>query len=341
MTDVLDKAALPANLKRGQVVGPKVLEWAEKITASWNAGRDSFFQTGRDLIAAQDDCDDGEWMQLVGDKEARGKIPFGYKVVQMLMKIAVWPKFDNGKIFPLLPNTYAGCYELTKLKDEDFDAALDANLITPTSRFIDIKHFVKKKRREAKHQEVADSAATVPLEDPEFNIIYADPPWEFTTYSEKGKDLAPDQHYPTMADEEISLLAYGDKWIGDCAANDSVLFLWCTPANMVRALAIMEAWGFEYRSHLVWVKDKAGTGFYSRQQHEPILVGVRGKPPAPLYAPSSVIEAPRGKHSAKPSSVRETIEKMYPLWTERQRVELFARGEVPGWTVFGNEASTH
>jgi N6-adenosine-specific RNA methylase IME4 len=87
------------------------------------------------------------------------------------------------------------------------------------------------------------------------------------------------------------------------------------------------------------VKDRAGTGFYSRQQHEPLLIGVKGKPPSPIYVPPSVIEAPRGRHSEKPDVFRETLEKMYPHWGRKHRVELFARKPLPEWSVSGFEAS--
>lgn len=121
------------------------------------------------------------------------------------------------------------------------------------------------------------------------------------------------------------------------AHKDSLLFLWATGANLVRALEIVGAWGFEYRSQIVWVKDKPGTGYYTRQRHEPLLICVRGKPPLPQMVPESVVFAPRGAHSAKPPEVRQIIERMYPDFAD-SRVELFARGTVPGWQTHGFEA---
>ena len=174
---------------------------------------------------------------------------------------------------------------------------------------------------------------------PRFNLVYADPPWEFRTYSDKGKDRDPSNHYPTLTDQEIAAFRLENgALLTDCIADDALLFLWCTPANLLRALEIMEAWGFEYRSHMVWVKDRIGTGYYTRQKHEPLLIGRRGNPPTPIEAPASVIEAARNAHSAKPHLFRETIERMYPAWAEQNRIELFARQAAPNWTVHGYEA---
>jgi N6-adenosine-specific RNA methylase IME4 len=84
------------------------------------------------------------------------------------------------------------------------------------------------------------------------------------------------------------------------------------------------------------VKDKIGTGYWFRNQHELLLVGTRGAVPAPAPGTQarSVIVAPRGKHSAKPVEVREMIERLYPTLP---KIELFARERVPGWDAWGNE----
>ena len=72
---------------------------------------------------------------------------------------------------------------------------------------------------------------------------------------------SPDNHYETMTYEDIAAFKYGNRAIRDIAARDALLFMWCTPANLLLAMDIVPAWGFEYRTHLVWVKDRAGTGF--------------------------------------------------------------------------------
>jgi N6-adenosine-specific RNA methylase IME4 len=102
------------------------------------------------------------------------------------------------------------------------------------------------------------------------------------------------------------------------------------------ALKVIEAWGFTYRSGFSWHKDKRGTGYYNRNQHEHLLVATRGKIPAP--APnarvSSVIAAPRGRHSEKPAAAYELIERAFPALP---KIELFARARRDGWEAWGNE----
>ena len=99
----------------------------------------------------------------------------------------------------------------------------------------------------------------------------------------------------------------------------------------------MEAWGFTYKAQLVWVKDRPGTGNWFRNQHETLLLGIRGRFPAPDPEDrvASVIPAKRGRHSQKPACVYERIERMYP---PASKVELFARGKQrPSWVFWGNE----
>jgi len=116
------------------------------------------------------------------------------------------------------------------------------------------------------------------------------------------------------------------------------LFLWSTNPHLPDALQVIEAWGFEYKTNIVWVKDKAGLGFIVRGQHEVLLIATRGDFPAPLPAvrPPSVITAPRREHSRKPDEAYEVIERMYP---DLPKIELFARGAREGWEAWGNQAN--
>ena len=100
---------------------------------------------------------------------------------------------------------------------------------------------------------------------------------------------------------------------------------------------MIDAWGFEYVSNLVWVKDKIGLGYWVRNQHELLIIGRRGDMPTPSPAnrPPSVINAPRREHSRKPDEAYEVIERMYP---ELPKIELFARGRREGWAAWGNQA---
>ena len=121
--------------------------------------------------------------------------------------------------------------------------------------------------------------------------------------------------------------------------DDSVLYLWATTAKLEEALQVMKAWGYDYRSSLVWDKEIIGMGYWFRGQHEFLLVGVKGKfsPPEQKLRISSVYKEKRGKHSKKPDIIRYLISQWYPGKT---KVELFARQKTEGWDVWGNEVES-
>jgi N6-adenosine-specific RNA methylase IME4 len=193
-------------------------------------------------------------------------------------------------------------------------------------------------RKQQRHAGLSNASATS-FGQP-FPLIYADPPWPYETHSDLGKVMtSPDNHYPTMTVEQICDLMVGDKHITEIIADDCALFLWCTSANLIcMAQQVWERWGFEYSTHAVWDKQRTGTGLIFRNQHEVLVYARRGNMPGPLYLPPSVFSYPRGKHSAKPPEIRQALEKMYPAFGEQDRLELFARGKVPGWSVWGDEA---
>lgn len=169
--------------------------------------------------------------------------------------------------------------------------------------------------------------------DGEFQIIYADPPWRYEIPGgQTPQARAVERHYPTMTDEAIAALDVP-------AAAESVCFMWATNPKLREALEVLEAWGFEYRTNLAWVKDRIGMGYYVRGQHELLLIGRRGEFPVPHESrrPSSVLSEPRGQHSAKPNRAYDLIEAMWPT---ASRIELFARQDRPGWARWGAEATT-
>jgi N6-adenosine-specific RNA methylase IME4 len=160
-------------------------------------------------------------------------------------------------------------------------------------------------------------------------------------------ERTPDQHYPTLSLDEIKAYRVADKPIRKIAYRDAALLLWCTSSNLHLALDVMAAWDFEFKSSAVWVKaatpdgaalGRFGLGLVFRNMHEILLYGTRGNMPGPQYQPPSVFFYPRGEHSAKPAEIRTEIEKMYPDFDERTRLELFAREQCPGWSRYGFEA---
>jgi N6-adenosine-specific RNA methylase IME4 len=164
-----------------------------------------------------------------------------------------------------------------------------------------------------------------------YDIIYADPPWKFASNSVAKPGRNAMRHYPCMTDAEICALP-----VIDHAARASLLLMWTTAPMLVRSLEILPAWGFTYKSQLVWVKDRIGTGFWVRNRHEILIIGRRGKFPCPRPAPfsDSVINGGQREHSRKPPCVYEMIE---ATWPDARKVELFARYDRRGWASFGTE----
>ncbi len=158
-----------------------------------------------------------------------------------------------------------------------------------------------------------------------FGCIYADPPWKYGNSATRGNAH---QHYPLMPTDDIVALP-----VGQLAAPRSHLWLWTTTTFRQDAVRVLEAWGFEYKSEVIWNKGTMGTGNYTRVQHEILLLGSRRTLTTLTGSLRSVVSIKRGKHSAKPEAFRSLIEKNSPA----PRLELFARKRSPGWTLFGNQ----
>lgn len=169
-----------------------------------------------------------------------------------------------------------------------------------------------------------------------YQVIYADPPWRYDFSKDKADTI--ERHYPTMSVEEIKALQVPSD-------DDAVLYLWATAPKLREAMAVIDAWGFEYKTHAIWDKGWVGMGYWFRGQHELLLVGVKGNvsPPDPTQRISSVIREKKGTHSRKPSYVREMIHEWFPM---AAKLEMFCReNEVnlfqqdANWHVWGNELS--
>lgn len=193
------------------------------------------------------------------------------------------------------------------------------------------RNITKQGTRADKEEKLGQAQRALPKK--RYGVIYADPEWRFETYSrETGMDRAADNHYPTSVTDEICA-----RPVADIAADDSVLFLCATVPMLPDALRAMAAWGFTYKSHAIWLKDKAGTGYWFRNQHELLLVGTRGNIPAPAHGTQfvSVTREPVGEHSEKPDAFYMMIERYFP---NLPKIELNARRGRPGWDAWGNEA---
>jgi len=190
-----------------------------------------------------------------------------------------------------------------------------------------------------------DAADNVPVEPPiapegKFSTFVADPPWQYGNTSTRG---AAENHYGTMTIDELCAMD-----VVPTHANDQAhLYMWTTAGHLPEAFKVMEAWGFEYKTYLVWVKPQMGMGNYFRVCTELVLFGVRGGMRTQARDIRNHFEAPRGKHSAKPAIFHDLVEKASP----GPYLELFSRCNAAtmlhgctcskcrlGWTVFGNQS---
>ena len=174
-----------------------------------------------------------------------------------------------------------------------------------------------------------------------FACVLADPPWQFINRTGK---MAPEHkrlsRYGTMTLPEIAGLP-----VEQIAAPTAHLYLWVPNALLPEGLEVMRAWGFNYKSNIVWHKlrkdggsDGRGVGFYFRNVTELVLFGVRGKnartlPPGRTQV--NYLGTRKREHSRKPDEMYDLIESCSP----GPRMELFGRGVRPNWTTWGNEAS--
>jgi N6-adenosine-specific RNA methylase IME4 len=160
-----------------------------------------------------------------------------------------------------------------------------------------------------------------------FPTVYADPPWPYSNTAARG---AAENHYRTMTLEEIC-----SEPVKDIAAANAHLHLWTTNAFLREAFDVMRAWGFRYKSCLVWIKPQLGMGNYWRVSHEYLLLGVRGNLPFRDRTCRSWLSARRTAHSRKPFAFRKMIEQVSP----GPYLELYGREEQPntGWTIYGNQ----
>jgi len=168
----------------------------------------------------------------------------------------------------------------------------------------------------------------------QYDVILADPPWNFKTWSEKGKGRSADRHYPIMGIVDIMNLPVQEFCADNCA-----LFLWTTWTHLPQAFQVINAWGFTYRTDAwVWSKRSKtgsrfmGMGYYTRANTEPYLLAVKGNMPVSDHSVLAFIDAPVKKHSQKPRMQYDMIHSLYP---EKRYLELFAREKHPGWDVWG------
>lgn len=259
--------------------------------------------------------------QMLAARDGAGRLPNGYlsALVERTRKSRAELKFraQFAATFPTdaeLATAVASCYSWTSIR---------ASL---------------KKQQDAAVNIVA---APSPTPEGQFGTIVADPPWSYGNTSTRG---AAENHYPTMSIEELCALDVAR----DRAADQSHLYLWTTAGHLPDAFTVMESWGFEYKTYLVWIKPQMGMGNYFRVSTELVLFGVRGGLRTTQRDIKNYFDAPRQKHSAKPMLLQDIAARTSP----GPYLELFTRchsadvldGQCScsscrlGWTTWGNQS---
>lgn len=182
-----------------------------------------------------------------------------------------------------------------------------------------------------------------------YRCILADPPWAFRTFS--GENMTPhrcaEDHYRTMTLEELKALP-----VGDVAAPDCALFMWVVGSHLMESIELARAWGFTFKTDaFYWAKQRLvgadqidlftndiaeprmGFGYWTRKQVEPCWLFTRGSPKRLSKGVRQLIIEPRREHSRKPDAQYERIEAL----VDGPRLELFARQQHLGWSVWGNQ----
>jgi N6-adenosine-specific RNA methylase IME4 len=200
------------------------------------------------------------------------------------------------------------------------------------------RNVIKKEARAVRERELASKQTALPAK--RYGIIVEDYEWDFEVFSrETGMDRHAANHYPVSenahsAEEIVERTADRLK----CAAEDCALFMWVTVPFLEVGIDVLRLRGFHYATHWIWDKIDKGTGYWNRNRHEVLLLGIKGEIPCPAPGEQweSLLSVKATKHSAKPEQFLELIESYFP---NLPKIELNRRGSArPGWDAWGNQA---
>jgi N6-adenosine-specific RNA methylase IME4 len=169
-----------------------------------------------------------------------------------------------------------------------------------------------------------------------YDIIYADPPWYFKTYSKKGIQKSAEQHYSCMSISDICNIP-----VNSIANKDCILFMWAIDPMLPEAFEVIKSWGFKFKTvAFTWVKKNkssgffTGLGYWTRANPEMCLLATKGHPSRISKSVKQLVISERREHSRKPDEIRKCITE---LCGKKTKIELFARQRHKGWDAWGNE----
>ena len=194
-------------------------------------------------------------------------------------------------------------------------------------------------KRARRHQrEVELGAKLVALPNKKYGLIVCDDAWDFEVWSRKtGMDRHAANHYLVEDAHTADEMHERTKHRFECAADDCLLAMWSTVPHLAIAIDLLRKRGFRYVTNFIWAKDKAGTGYWNRNKHEILLIGIRGNIPCPAPGDQwvSFQIAPVTEHSAKPELFLQMLEEQFP---NLPKIELNRRGKARSkWDAWGNE----
>lgn len=173
-----------------------------------------------------------------------------------------------------------------------------------------------------------------PLTPLHYELIVIDPPWGFDLYSKEGAKKSALAQYDLMKDADIRSMP-----VGNLASMNCLLYCWATAPQLPLAIDCVKAWGFEYKSCMVWRKTTAagkvrmGTGYRVRTTGEVVVVATLGNPKQ-AAVPQTIFDGIAREHSRKPDEFYQICDRVMP---QARRADVFAREQRPGWHAFGNE----
>jgi len=226
---------------------------------------------------------------------------------------------------------------IANIPEEIFEAAIDEkNKETGKAESELTTTSMMKVANETKKQQRADELKEVVIEktDKKYRVFYVDPPWKYNEVNHQtegnfqSKTLG--DHYPSLSIPELCELP-----IKDLAEDNAIMFFWVTSPLLEECFPVIKAWGFKYKTSMVWDKVKHNVGNYVSVRHEFLLICTKGScTPDIKKLDDSVYSEERTEHSKKPEYFRTLIDRIYPVGN---RIELFAREKASGWDKWGNE----
>lgn len=284
--------------------------WANRIRATMAKSVEGIIETGLSFQACRD-RNDGLYLATLAELGISQPAASCYRQVAKV--------FGGINTVNTLPASWGTLYDLSRLDAPVLEAAIADGRVRPDMTRKDVKQLVASKP-------TASSKAIIWNPSPDaalYSAIVIDPPWKYGNTSTRG---AAEDHYGTMTMDELAEMTLP-------AADNCHLYLWVTNNFMREGFNLLDAWGFEQKTILTWVKPQMGMGNYFRSFTEHVLFATKGKHPTLRNDCPNWFVADRQRHSQKPDSFYDLVESSSP----GPYMEMFARRRRFGWASWGNE----